>query len=164
MGLFKHYGNSRLRSQTHYTKPKRYGYVEIGEPVYLRRWYLWRCKWFSIRLHNIIGPDPDPDPHDHPWNFLSVPLRGSYVENRYSGHWAHRTIREHKVRLFSFHKATDAHKIMRLRGKRGVWTFFLTGPETRKWGFWTAKGWLTWNQYLGVPETVPRTNKRGKVE
>lgn len=145
----------RSRQGEHYTLPKHFGYVEIGDPVYLKRWYIFRCKTWSIRIHHIIGPDPDEHPHDHPWDFISIPLRGAYHENVYTLHrWGEKagslTNVPRTVRWFSRHRAEDAHKIMRLLRPKGVWTLFITGRERKKWGFITEVGWLPWKTYLGV--------------
>lgn len=53
------------------------------ESIYLRRWYLFKSKYFNIMLHNIRRSDDDPDPHDHPWGFVSVILRNGYVDEQY---------------------------------------------------------------------------------
>lgn len=143
MGLFKHGGFSRPGS--HYKKPKRWGYIEIsreGEEPYLKRWYLWRCKRFSIRIHHFTGPDPDDVPHDHPWDFWSIPFRGWYYESTKDG--------LRRVRWLSHHKAEDYHKVLVLCRPKGVWTLFITGAERREWGFVTPAGWVPYADYLGL--------------
>lgn len=54
--------------------------VDGVQTLYLRRYYLLETRWGNIFLHNICRSDDDPDPHDHPWNFLTVLLRGSYID------------------------------------------------------------------------------------
>jgi hypothetical protein len=57
--------------------------------VYLRRFYLFRSKWFGLNfgdvyLHHIVRSDDDPDPHDHPWGFTGLILKGGYTDHRYT--------------------------------------------------------------------------------
>ena len=65
----------------HYVRPRHVGKVDITklvdgeEMLYLRRWYLFRCRWFSVRLHHIVLPDVDRWPHDHPWPFVAIVLQ-----------------------------------------------------------------------------------------
>lgn len=149
---------------THYKLPRHFGKVEIlagdgSGRVYLRRWYLFRCKYFSFRLHHLLLPDLQRDPHDHPWWFLSAVLRGGYTER-----WApedlaaarfHPPVRGHdfggpltkQVRWFSFHRHTDFHQIARFNNGRDAWTLVITGRERRKWGFLTDQGRVPWDQY-----------------
>jgi hypothetical protein len=136
-----------------YDKPKHVGRIDItklvdGEEVlYLRRWYLFRCKWFSIRLHHICLPDVDRWPHDHPWPFVAVMLWGGYDEvwGR-AGEFA--TPRTKRVRLFNRHRATDLHRITEFTRSGGAWTLFLTGQERRTWGFHTDSGWYPWREAI----------------
>lgn len=135
---------------------KRLGWVEIlkyeaGEClVYLRRLYIIRLKrLFSIRLHHIRLTDKDRDPHDHPWFFISFPIKGWYREA-----WSHGGARnwmldrrQRYVRLCSFHRNTDLHQIQEV-SPGGVWTLIFTGPESRVWGFQTIDKWIPWTEYL----------------
>lgn len=36
----------------------------------------------AARLHNIVTPDLDREMHNHPWSFISIVLRGGYIERR----------------------------------------------------------------------------------
>jgi hypothetical protein len=67
--------------------------IRSGAPkmvtVYLRRFYLFRSKWFGLNfgdvyLHHIVRSDDDPDPHDHPWGFLGFILKGGYLDQSYT--------------------------------------------------------------------------------
>lgn len=51
--------------------------------AYLTRWGF-RSKWFSVYLHKLDAPDPGTDLHDHPWPFVSIILRGGYVEQTWA--------------------------------------------------------------------------------
>lgn len=48
---------------------------------YMRRW-IFSCPWFTIRLHHILDSDYGL-PHNHPWNFVSLVLKGGYTEALY---------------------------------------------------------------------------------
>lgn len=134
-------------------KPGCFTYAEIkkGSSVYMRRWYLlYFPRLFSVRVHHIRRPDLDRFPHDHPWHFVSIILRGGYMEQwckaddfqAVGRRWI--KFNRRRVNRFSFHKKTDLHKIMRFnRGDEGAWTLIFTGPKAREWGFRTDKGWVS---------------------
>jgi hypothetical protein len=113
----------------------------------------------TVRLHNIRRSDRDRHPHDHPWDFWSLLLTGSYVETRMGGFdgsdgvingrpvpWVDRLLvpRWSLVRR----RAEDLHK---LTVAAPLWTLVWTGPRRRDWGFQTEAGWVYWRDYLGVP-------------
>lgn len=118
--------------------------------VYLARLRIIQTPWFGVYLHDIYEPDADRDPHNHPWSFISIVLRGSYVENVYpeplensSRSWAVR--KEHK--RFSIHAMgrKSAHRIT--YAAPGLKTLILVGPRRSNWGFFTEDGYLTWQEY-----------------
>src|SRR5688500_6187293 len=47
---------------------------------------------FGVYVHRILAPDPGLDLHDHPWPFVTLILRGGYVEEvadaRQASQWA----------------------------------------------------------------------------
>lgn len=107
-------------------------------PVYLRRLYLVRTPLFSIMVHRILRPDPDRHVHDHPWDFLSILLRGRYSE-----------LRNNRIRIrqwFNFCRAEGAHRITHVSDN--CLTLVITGPKRRSWGFHTEDGWVGWRDYI----------------
>ena len=48
---------------------------------YMRRWAL-ITPWGALRLHHILRGDNDRHFHDHPMDFISLILRGGYIEHR----------------------------------------------------------------------------------
>lgn len=129
--------------------------IAEGDNVYLDRLSLITTPWFSIKLHRIYRPDQQRDLHDHPWNFLSIVLRGEYIEDvpcradcplvsHRKGN--HREVRH--IRWFNLKKATDLHAISWV-SRRPVWTLVLTGPRKRDWGFFveSLKRWVRWDKY-----------------
>ena len=110
----------------------------------------------GLFLHRMAAPDPGPDLHDHPWAFLTIPLWGGYVEQRADTRSAplYAAIAEQqgtppargclerrrplRPRLF---RLDECHQIVELR-RRTCWTLVLIGPRRRRWGFYTASGWV----------------------
>jgi hypothetical protein len=52
-------------------------------PVGFRKRYLLRTPWLSIRLHRWTGAGSE-DPHDHRWTFISIPIRGTLHDTRWT--------------------------------------------------------------------------------
>lgn len=78
-----------------------------GKPYMFRAWI------GRLRYHKMFRGDQDREPHDHPWWFITFPLR-SYVEEVLTfkdGVWDHRL---NVVRAFRFHfrPARYAHRIL----------------------------------------------------
>jgi hypothetical protein len=144
------------------SKWKRFDIVKEvdGEKVlYLRRYFVWRSKYFNVFLHNIVRPDEDPDPHDHPWSFTSVVLRGGYTEQRFVALGTSKTdykfwgfFETRNAPSIGFRDARTIHQIVFV--KPGTWTLVFTGPVKREWGFWTEGGWKFWREYLNVWDKV----------
>jgi len=111
---------------------------------YLRRWYILSTPLFRIYLHNMVRNDDDRALHDHPWNNVSIILKGGFVEVTPNGRYP-RLLGSITVR-----KAKDAHRLELPKGKRSSWSLFLTGRYQRKWGFHCPKGWIPYEQFLKV--------------
>lgn len=106
---------------------------------YMRRWVI-ATPWFGLRLHNILRSDSDEHYHDHPMSFVSVILRGGYVE--YTPKEAPRTCTPGSVVV---RNAADLH-YLKLIG-RSAWTFLITTRYFREWGFQTEDGWIPAGKY-----------------
>lgn len=104
-----------------------------GDGNYLTRWRLFSTPWGGLYLHRMDGPDPRTTLHDHPWRFLSLVLRGGYVERRLDPVTMNVNER-HRVRRFNRMGLHDAHAIVRLL-KVPTWTLLLVGPRRRTWGY-----------------------------
>lgn len=118
---------------------------------------------FGIYLHRIDLPDPGLDLHDHPWPFVSLVLRGGYIEEhapaRRASEWAKgaemhpgqpscllrgvarswRAGTVHRIAL------TDAHRIVHVTP--GTVTLILRGRKVRPWGFYLPTGWVDQRDY-----------------
>jgi hypothetical protein len=114
---------------------------------YIRRLHVIKTPWFAVCLHWILKPDPEPYLHDHPVTFLSLILRGRYLENR-NGRLVNR-------RWWNFIRASseDTHRIEAVAPN--TLTLCLMGPKTREWGFHKPmitgglplSTWIPWQRY-----------------
>lgn len=109
---------------------------ESGD-VYLDRLILIRCFLGAIMFHRIYLTDSDCL-HDHPWPFLSIILKGGYVEHTKDG------AKLYGAGSILFRNAKFTH---RLEVYQPTWTLVFTGSKVRDWGFHTPKGWLNWFNY-----------------
>lgn len=123
----------------------------IGRPddPYLLRWYVIpRNRFINVYLHKFMRSDVDTL-HDHPWWFVSLILRGGYVEvseTRFTRKMAalcRTSVFDVRSpfwrRCIAYRPATYRHQV-KLPIENGVeqpcWTLIITGRNTRTWGFW----------------------------
>jgi len=115
-----------------------------GKP-YLIRITLFKCPWFSVKIHKALMSDP-AIPHDHPWNYLSIILWGGYYEDtieyigegmsKYNQKW-------YGPGRFLYRKGDKLHKLILPEGQYSVSLIFV-GKKWRDWGFWDFyKGWVS---------------------
>lgn len=116
---------------------------------FITRLHLIKTPWFAICLHWIRKPDPEPYLHDHPVSFLSVVLRGAYVEQRPDG--------PHFRRRFNYIRATDRHRIVDCDPR--TLTLAFMGPKVREWGYHTGAGWIPWKLYQERTYRVKNQNQ-----
>jgi len=131
--------------------------IGLEGDVYLDRLYILTTPWFGIMFHRIFRPDNQRDLHDHPWSFLSLVLRGSYVEDVPCANsrccspaeiGCAAPTHQRRVRWLNFKRAEDRHSI-RSVSRRPIWTLVFTGPKRRTWGFWVDGGtrFVKWTDY-----------------
>jgi hypothetical protein len=115
---------------------------QFGAP-YMERFFLLgdsnRASGMTARYHHILASDR-ADLHDHPWDFVSVILSGSYVETTPTSE------REFGPGSVLVRSAEQLHRLTLPSGP--VWTFVVLSPPRRRWGFETADGWVHWSEYL----------------
>jgi len=101
----------------------------LGKPEcpYAYRWVL-NFGFISFRIHHFLRSDDKRYFHDHGWWFLTLVLKGSYVDVSPEGR---DTLTAGSIR---YRKAEHKHYVE--VPADGVWTFLITGPNARKWGFW----------------------------
>lgn len=110
--------------------------------LYMERYWLEgspRSSAASVRFHHILQSDGDRDLHDHPWAFDSLILEGTYEELERDSSRIF-TEGDHNQRL-----AVSAHRLVLHDGP--AWTFVRAGPVSRRWGFHTSGGWVSWHEY-----------------
>lgn len=129
---------------------------ERGEPV--------ASKHFKVYVHKFLRSDDDRALHDHPWWFVSLVLRGSYLEYTPGCGLPHLR----KPGSIAYREATTRHRVSlvngwgrdhRTYGPQPCWTLIVTGPKVRDWGFWCPAtgmaGYMGRAFGVGVERFVP---------
>jgi hypothetical protein len=109
--------------------------------AYMRRHHLQFGPDGAVRFHHILQSDPGEDLHDHPWDFVSLMLAGSYTEHTPAG------VTVYTAPCVITRKAEQLH---RLELDQPVWTYIVTGKVRRRWGFCTSHGWVPHTRYTGT--------------
>lgn len=131
-------------------------------PTYMYRWCFYRWGTVRIYLHHFVGDDWSRDFHDHPKRFISIGLKGRYVEQTpifdpgmgpidmvtfdraaneelFVAPWIRTFPAEHRHRIVLDEPVNDPPD---------CWTLVFTFPATREWGFWPGNRWVQWEQYV----------------
>jgi hypothetical protein len=116
---------------------------------YLERLRIVATPWFAVYLHRLGTPDSRPTLHDHPWSFVSIILRGGYVEHRLNLHA--RTVERKHRRHINIMRRDDAHSIESL-DRTPTWTLLFVGRRRREWGYWrpivgSSRGAWSWTPF-----------------
>lgn len=128
---------------------------------YMNRWWILpRNKWLGVNLHQFLRSDQDTL-HDHPWNNVSILLKGSYMEESpcHDPTMIHPIV-EGRILPGRFktlrtagdivrREAAEAHRI-ELIEEKPVWTLFMTGPVIREWGFHCPNGWIPFRKFVAT--------------
>lgn len=87
----------------------------------------------AIRVHEILRSDLGRDPHNHPWPFVSIILKGMYIEERYDlkGVLTQRNV--YGPGDILVRPANTWHRLDLVGGS--VTTLFITGRKCQDWGF-----------------------------
>ena len=99
----------------------------------------------SIRVHEILRSDEGRDPHDHPWPYLTIILRGYYLERRYNDAGQCTSIEIHGPGAILWRPAGSWH---RLELAYPVTTLFITGSKSQTWGFNVDGMKVPYSEYL----------------
>ena len=126
---------------------KPHFYIGGMDDPYMLRWYLFpRNPFFNVYLHKFLRDDDDRAMHDHPWNFLSIMLKGCYREYRPSGD----VLRT--APSIVYRPAESIHRVELICDENGndipCWTLVFTGPKIRVWGFWCPQGFIEWDKFV----------------
>lgn len=109
-------------------------------PTYLYRWVLTKTRWGNIYLHKFVGDDWSYDLHDHPKRFVSIGLRGSYLEETPSGK------RKYTAPWLRTFPAAYKHRLSTPWGT--CWTLVIVLKTERDWGFWHDGRFIPWLDYV----------------
>jgi hypothetical protein len=128
-------------------------YGKAGD-LFLKRWTLFKTPWFRIVLHCFIRSDADEELHDHPWNFLTIILKGGYYEEL--GTSLKHPTRNKRISFIHwrppgsilYRPAKTIHRVILSEGTAS-WSLVFTGKKIRDWGFWTEEhGWCIWHKFI----------------
>jgi hydroxymethylpyrimidine pyrophosphatase-like HAD family hydrolase len=97
--------------------------------LHFRRWKIFSTPWFVINLHGIYQSDEDEHLHSHPWDFASIVLWGSYVEELPGCELNFRSFLD-----VAYRKHTVYHKILKLMSKK-VFTLNIMSKNNHNWGY-----------------------------
>lgn len=120
--------------------------LDSGGAEYMRRFYVSKGRGPGSRFHKISMSDPGRDFHDHPWDYVTHLLSGTYLEHTPNGD----VLYEAPCTLVR--KAEQLHRLELPDGP--VWTWFVTGRFRRRWGFMTESGWV-WHENYAEAGLLP---------
>jgi hypothetical protein len=115
--------------------------------------YRWTFLFFnySIRIHHWIRSDDKRFFHDHSWDFISIILKGKYVNVTPKGRYPVKAVSKWQS------KALDRHYLEISEG--GAWTLLICGKPYHKWGFWKGEKKIRplryFYKYKGTAENSP---------
>lgn len=107
-------------------------------PTYMYRWRLCNVYLFKVYLHHFVANDWTRDLHDHPKRFISIGLKGRYIEE---------TPRGDQLFVAPWLRTFPATHIHRIRATN-CWTVVIVFRPVREWGFWNDGKWIQWEQYV----------------
>ena len=112
--------------------------------VHFKRWRLLSTPWLSIYIHYIPKSDEDLDPHDHPWDFLSIGLKGILREMNKDGALSP----ERRIGSVVGMKTTEFHRNIVVEP---FWSLVFVGRRKKDpWGYWTKDGWIDFETYRKI--------------
>lgn len=108
----------------------------------------------AARVHHILRSDSDRHFHDHPWNFLTVILRGGYweIKPKYdrSGIYQGTTRIWYGKGSVRFVTAKTWHRLEVPEGMT-AWTLFITFRWKQRWGFlMNPDNKMHYQEYLNI--------------
>ena len=116
--------------------------IIIQGELYIDRFWIFRCDLFGLMVHHILRSDQDRELHDHPWDFWSLIIKGSYDEITLK-EWTSDELESCRYTWWSLlrRKAKHAHRL-ELAPFKDTWSLILTFKWRRAWGFYTKNGWV----------------------
>jgi hypothetical protein len=133
--------------------------------VYLDRWGIVHDRVGGVLIHRMQASDPGVDLHDHPFTFLTIPIVGSYIEQRGDTRDAcDRARNAERVASFDLPRGRVEErkrfrpKMLRLDECHRIthvfhgccWTIVFRGPLRRGWGFYLPEGYMPEAEYFAT--------------
>jgi len=109
--------------------------------LHFRRWALFQSTFFSIYIHGIYKEDTDLHLHNHPWNILTIILKGTYIEE------LEKDLNIRRIYNISYRKRTDYHKIEDMISEKVYSLAFVFGKRNEKWGYLVDGKHITHTEY-----------------
>jgi len=100
----------------------------------------------AVRIHVILRSDNDRHPHSHPWNYVSVVLRGGYFEHTYDEQGKPINSKWYGPGSVLYRRASSLHRLWLPDGESAT-TLFITGRWLQVWGFMTSDGLIKHSDY-----------------
>jgi len=103
--------------------------------LHFQRYAVIETDKFAVYIHKIHEADKDLHLHSHPWNFISLILKGSYIEKFLGKDLFWEDQEFFRIKSFlSFSKGNRSyfHKIERIR-KGPVYSLFVTWGKHQNW-------------------------------
>ena len=119
----------------------------------LRRWTLFRLPGGRALYLQHFRCSDARSMHDHPKRFVTIGLRGGYVEESLDPWWwlARRHSRRRRRYVAPWIRTFPARHVHQVRvSRRGAWTLAYVGPKTRDWGFLHRNRWIPWQRFHEV--------------
>lgn len=101
---------------------------------------------FSARIHHILRSDDDRHFHDHPWNYVTIILRGGYYEvtpRVVNGEIVGEKSEWYGPGTILRRRAEHWHRLVLPYGKTAT-TLFIMGRKRQSWGFLTTPKFKTY--------------------
>jgi hypothetical protein len=126
-----------------------------GEKYLERRFF--KLLGMTFRLHKFYRGDDDRALHDHPWDFITFPLKG-YWERHSVDYNRCTTVRYVQAWRFHFREATFRHMVLGdcryIQNDKKFWcsgrpwyTLVFTFRKKRSWGFWPDGKFVPWRMF-----------------
>lgn len=97
--------------------------------LHFKRFAIFQTPRLSLYIHRLFKEDQDAHLHNHPWNFLTLVLRGCYFAEAEDGHWYLK-----RPGTWSRMTRDHYHKIAEI-DEGPVTTLFLAYGEWQPWGY-----------------------------
>lgn len=102
----------------------------------------------AVRVHHVLRSDASPYLHNHPWNYITVVLRGGYTEITSGGRaW-------YGAGSVLFRRTSHFHRLL-VPQNEDTWTLFISFRQTQSWGFL-----IPWEDYRRAEGCLHRSTER----